>query len=96
MAPQNPVRMTTRTVSASIPPISLLIPIAIGAVTDFGMIDANKTWSKPHNFVITITETIFVKQPATIPDSTAKKSFLIFSKFLYKGTAKHTVVGVKK
>ena len=95
-APNIPVIIIQATVIAGIPPISSVKPMAMAVVIDLAITDAAKVVSNVNNLISATKVTMQATQPDAIPNTMAFKFFFNTSYCRYSGTARHTVVGVKK
>lgn len=96
VAPTMPDKITAKTVMGIIPPNSSAMPIAIGAVIDLGSKDTANSFDILNNLSKIVITIALAKQPANMLDITATIFFFRILSCLYNGTAKHTIVGVRK
>lgn len=95
-APKIPVMITADVVSPVFPPSSCVIPIAIAVVVEIAANDFAIMSPSPNIILITMTENTDAKEPTKIASIIGAAYFFNTSRFLYIGTAKQTVTGVRK
>ncbi len=93
MAPKIPVISTSAAVRVGSPPSRSAMPMATGAVVDFGASEASTCGSSPNRWAIASADPTATSDPASSPATIGSAAARIRARLSCIGSARHTVAG---